>query len=232
MMNNESQRVLVVVAHPDDPEYFCGATLAKWAREGKAIHYLVLTCGEKGSDDPAMTPEKICAMRQAEQRAAAQVIGVHKVHFLDYPDGELANAPAVRRDIVRELRRVRPQIVITTDPTTYLIDQRWINHVDHRIAGLATLEAVMPAAANRFYFPELLTEGLTPYLPHQVWLCLTNTPNHKVDVTQTIEVKVAALLEHKSQVHESREELIVQVRGRRRRFFWHADYEKFLVLQL
>ncbi|HEX7593283.1 MAG TPA: PIG-L deacetylase family protein [Anaerolineae bacterium] len=201
-MSDEPDRVLLVLAHPDDPEFFCGATLAKWARAGKAIRYLLLTCGDKGSDDPAMTPETLCADRQIEQRAAAKVIGAQDVMFLSYRDGELMNTLDVRRAIVREIRRFKPRIVVTCDPTTYFRANAYINHTDHRTAGAAALDAVFPAAGNRMYFPELLKEGLEPHAPKEIWMSLTHEPNVWVDVDDTVEIKIAALREHKSQVKE------------------------------
>lgn len=201
-MNDEPDRVLLVLAHPDDPEFFCGATLAKWARAGKEIRYLLLTCGDKGSDDPAMTPEALCADRQVEQRAAAKVIGAQDVMFLSYRDGELMNTLDVRRAIVREIRRFKPRIVVTCDPTTYFRANAYINHTDHRTAGAAALDAVFPAAGNRMYFPELLKEGLEPHAPKEIWMSLTHEPNVWVDVDDTVEIKIAALREHKSQVKE------------------------------
>src|SRR5271157_5342391 len=135
-MAEELQRVLVVVAHPDDPEFFCGATLAKWAREGKEIRYLLLTCGDKGSDSPDVTPEMLCADRQEEQNNAARVIGAKGVVFLSYHDGELFNTLDVRRAIVREIRTFKPHVIVTNDPLTYIRDNG-INHADHRTAGAA-----------------------------------------------------------------------------------------------
>lgn len=230
-MKGGSQRVLVVLAHPDDPEYFCGATLAKWSRDGKEIRYLLLTSGEKGSDDSAITPEKISAVRQAEQRAAAQVIGVKDVVFLSYRDGELTNTLELRREIVREIRRFRPQVVVTSDPTNYFQGNTWINHVDHRAAGAAVLDALSPAAGSRMYFPELLEVGLEPHSPKEVWLTLTNLPNETVNVTDTIEIKIAALLEHKSQIKESPEELAKHVKGRLRRPICQVHRERFRVIR-
>ncbi len=201
-MATENERVLVVLAHPDDPEFFCGATLAKWARHGKEIHYLLLTCGDKGSDDPAMTPDALCSDRQVEQRAAGDIIGVKDIRFLDNADGELANTPAVRREIVREVRRVKPRIVVTSDPMTYIRPNMNINHGDHRAAGAATLDALFPAAGNRMYFPELLEQGLEPYAPKEVWLAIPTEPNMWVNVTGTIDAKIAAIRAHKSQVKD------------------------------
>ncbi len=202
VVNNDSRRVLVVLAHPDDPEFFCGATLAKWARAGDEIHYLLLTCGDKGSDDPDMTPETLCADRQLEQRAAAAVIGAKEVSFLTYHDGELFNTLEVRREIVRAIRQFKPHVVVTSDPTTLIRMNIAINHPDHRAAGAAALDAIFPAAGNRMYFPELLQEGLEPYYPKEVWLSVTNEPNIWVDVNDTIAIKIAGILKHQSQIKD------------------------------
>lgn len=202
-MPDQPERVLVVLAHPDDPEFFCGATLAKWARAGKEIHYLLLTCGDKGSDSPDITPEMLCADRQAEQRAAAQIIGARAVTFLHYRDGELENTRAVQRDIVRAIRRVQPHIVVTCDPTTFFRpNNAGLNHPDHRAAGAATLDAIFPAAGNRMYFPELIAEGLEPHMPKEVWVSVANAPSVWVNVNDTIEIKLAAIRAHASQIKD------------------------------
>lgn len=202
-MADPSQRVLVVLAHPDDPEFFCGGTLAKWARAGKEIHYLLLTCGDKGSDSPDVTPEMLCADRQSEQRAAANLIGAREVTFLHYRDGELANTREVQRDIVRAIRRVKPHLVVTCDPTTlFRPSHSGINHPDHRAAGAATLDAIFPAAGNRMYFPELIAEGLEPHSPQQVWLSGTNEPNVWVNINDTFDIKLAAIRAHASQIKD------------------------------
>jgi LmbE family N-acetylglucosaminyl deacetylase len=231
-MNVENERVLVVLAHPDDPEFFCGATLAKWAREGKEIRYLLLTCGDKGSDDPAATPEMLCDDRQAEQLAAASVLGVKGVRFLGNPDGELVNSAEVRREIVREIRRFKPRIVVTGDPTTYIRQNLGINHPDHRAAGAATLDAIFPAAGNRMYFPELLKEGLLPHSPKEIWLSGSNEPNQWVNVNDTLESKLAAIHEHKSQIKEPAE-LDKRIRERLRRSDVDGEFyaESFRVIR-
>src|SRR5437870_5817051 len=133
---NVVTRVLVVGAHPDDPEFACGATSALWAAEGKEIYYLVCTRGHKGTSDRDMTTERLIDLREREQRAAAAVIGVHQVDFLDFTDGELAPTLEFRRAIVEVIRRVRPDIIFTHDPTTYY-SENYINHPDHRAVGTA-----------------------------------------------------------------------------------------------
>lgn len=214
-MAEEQTRVLCVFAHPDDPEFFCGATLAKWAKEGKEIRYVLLTCGDKGSDSPDMTPESLCADRQEEQWNAARVIGAKDVFFLNYFDGELFNTLDVRRAIVREIRKFKPHVVVTNDPLT-LIRPNGINHSDHRVAGAATLDAIFPASGNRMYFPELLNEKLEPHSPKEVWLTVTMEPTTWVVVNDTIDAKIAGIREHKSQVKKP-EEMEKRIRDRLRR---------------
>ena len=198
------QHVLVVLAHPDDPEFFCGATLAKWARAGHTVTYYLLTCGDKGfnpTTDPDMTPDKLCAIRHNEQRAAANVIGVQAVHWLDRPDGYLVPDLDLRREVVRIIRKIKPTILVTCDPQT-LFAGYGLNHPDHRAAGQVVLDAVFPAAGNKVYFPELLNEGLEPHMPREVWCSLTNQPTVTMDVTDMWEVKIRAILEHKTQVQD------------------------------
>jgi len=200
------QRILVILAHPDDPEFFCGATLARWARAGHEIHYLLLTCGDKGFDDPTATTEQICAVRRAEQNAAAAIIGVKSVRFLDLEDGYLVPSIDLRREIVRAIRQIKPDILVTCDPTRLFAGDYYINHPDHRYAGQVVLDAVFPAAGSPFFFPELIkNEGLQPHKPREVWVSLTNNPNVILDVTDTWEIKVRALKEHKSQIGDPKE---------------------------
>ncbi len=194
------QTVLVVLAHPDDPEFFCGATLAHWAQQGHRIVYYLLTCGEKGSDDPDTPAETLCRKRQDEQRAAARLIGVESVHFGNLIDGEVTPTLAARREVVRAIRRFRPDILLTCDPTNYFPHPSYINHPDHRAAGQIALEAVFPAAGNPRFFPDLLAEGLQPHTPKEVWLSLPAQPNTTLDVSSTWETKIQAILQHRSQI--------------------------------
>lgn len=201
---DSSQNILVILAHPDDPEFFCGATLAKWARAGHHITYQLLTCGDKGfneSTSAEMTTDALCAIRHEEQIAAARVIGVDvdAVHFLDRPDGYLVPDLDLRREIVRVIRKFKPDILVTCDPQT-LFAPYGINHPDHRAAGQVVMDAVFPAAGSPVFFPELLTEGYDPHMPKEVWCSLTMQPNIKIDVTETWQTKLEAILEHKSQV--------------------------------
>ncbi len=193
---------MVVIAHPDDPEFFCGGTIARWAREGTEITYLVCTRGDKGSSDPAMTSERLAAIREEEQWAAARTLGVRQVVFLDYRDGELEPSLKLRGEIVREVRRYRPEVVITPDPTARFLRSVYPNHADHRIVGDVALDALFPAAGTRLYYPEHLAEGLEPHQVAEAYLTLTNEPDIWVDTTEVIDLRIAALLCHASQVRD------------------------------
>lgn len=199
----DGKHVLVVLAHPDDPEFFCGGTVARWTSSGRTVSYCLLTRGDKGADDDAVPSEQIAVQREAEQRAAAAVLGVHEVTFLDHPDGYLEPSLDLRRDIVRVIRRVRPDIVITCDPTNFFPSNRHINHADHRAAGEATLDAVYPAARSALYFPELYyDEELAPHKVHDVYVAGAQHPSIKVDISAYLELKLQALREHRSQIQD------------------------------
>jgi len=196
------KNILVILAHPDDPEFFCGATLAKWARAGHHLAYQLLTCGDKGFNDSTsaeMTPDALCAIRHEEQHAAARVIGAEAVHIMNNPDGYLVPDLDLRRGIVRIIRRFKPDILVTCDPQN-LFATYGINHPDHRAAGQVVLDAVFPAAGNKEYFPELAREGYQPHMPKEVWCSLTNEPNIAIDVTETWLIKMEAILKHTSQI--------------------------------
>jgi LmbE family N-acetylglucosaminyl deacetylase len=210
------KNILVILAHPDDPEFFCGATLARWVRAGHKITYVLMTCGDKGYNPatrPEMTPEKLCGLRHVEQNNAAKIIGASAVHFLDLADGYLIPSLDLRRDIVREIRRHKPDILVTCDPQN-LFAQYGINHPDHRACGQIVLDAVFPAAGNLVYFPELLKEGFQPHMPKEVWCSLTSQPNTTLDVTDTWDTKLQAILEHKTQVPDA-DKLIERMKSRR-----------------
>ncbi len=210
------QHILVILAHPDDPEFFCGATLAKWSRAGHRVTYCLLTCGDKGFNDSTtkdMTPPDLCALRHEEQRAAADVIGAQAVHFLDREDGYLVPDLNLRREIVRLIRREKPDILVTCDPQN-LFAGYGLNHPDHRAAGQAVLDAVFPAAGNKAFFPELLAEGRAPHMPKEVWCSLTMQPNVTLDVTDLWDAKIRALKEHKSQIGDPTK-LEERIRSRR-----------------
>jgi LmbE family N-acetylglucosaminyl deacetylase len=198
-------RVLVVAAHPDDPEYLFGATVARLAADGAELRYVICTDGSLGGRDPAMSQAELTETRYAEQRAAADVLGVGDVVFLGFPDGGLAVAErgALHRAIVREIRRFRPELVITHFPRRALDIPIEASHPDHVAAGEATLHAIFPAATNARSYPELLAEGLTPHRVKEVWVPGYEGSNHVVDATSVMDKKSAAILCHRSQLDAS-----------------------------
>jgi LmbE family N-acetylglucosaminyl deacetylase len=201
--NMTAKRVLVVLAHPDDPEFFCGGTLARWAAEGAQITFVLATSGDKGTHDPEMTHERLIQTREEEERRSAAILGVTDVIFLRYKDCELQPTLELRRDITRLIRLKKPDIVVTGDPTVFWYGNNRINHPDHRAIGAATLEAVFPTAGVRLAFYELYRdEGLAPHDIKQLYIAGTTTPTTKVDVTDYIETKIKALREHKSQIDD------------------------------
>ncbi len=193
---------LVIFAHPDDAEYMCGGTVALWASEGTEVHYCVCTDGSAGSNEPGVTREEIMVVREREQRAAADVLGVKSVTFLGFPDGELEVNGVTRRAVARLVRQIRPEVIVAPDPSRLWSGTGYINHWDHKQAGTLALCAVMPDSPTRLQFPELLQEGLEPFEVPNLWLS-AEQPDTYVDITETIDVKLAALAEHASQHAEA-----------------------------
>ncbi|HEY1063700.1 MAG TPA: PIG-L deacetylase family protein, partial [Candidatus Saccharimonadales bacterium] len=195
--------VLGIAAHPDDIDFGAGGTMATFAKQGADVYYLQLTDGGKGSSDPDVSSAEIIKVRQQEQLNACEAIGGAGVHFLDYPDGELAVTLELKEQIVRAIRTLKPDVVITTDPTM-VYDPDWgiINHTDHRAAGQATLDAVYPLARDHLSFPKLYAEGLQPHKVKTV--LMTNFSNHNfyVDVSGALETKFKAAQAHASQVKD------------------------------
>lgn len=201
--NDRIERVMGIFAHPDDPEFFSGATFARWAAKGAHITFVVATSGDKGSDDPEMTHEKLAQIREAEERNAAAALGVQEVIFLRYPDGELQPTLELRRDLTRLIRLKKPDTVVTCDPTVFWYGTGYINHPDHRAIGVATLEAVFPTARDRLNFIELeRDEGLETHKVRNIYISGASEPTTRVDVTDHIETKIKALREHKSQIKD------------------------------
>jgi LmbE family N-acetylglucosaminyl deacetylase len=187
-------RVMAIFAHPDDAEFICSGTVARFVASGYRAQYVLATSGDKGSDDPNATPEQLAAMREAEQRAAAAILGVEEVTYLRHHDGEVEVSIPFRRELALVIRQGRPDVVLTFDPW-----QRYQVHPDHRAVGQTALDAVA-AARDHMYYPEQLTEGLTAHRVHNVYLFATDQPNYYVDITATIEKKIAALQAHTSQI--------------------------------
>lgn len=199
-MDMSTQRVMAIFAHPDDPEFMIGGTIAKWAREGATICYVIITDGSAGSNDPAMRKEDLVELRRQEQRGACDTAGVKDLIFLGYTDGILEPTIQLRRDLTRLIRRFKPTIVVCGDPTAWFYGSGYINHPDHRAAATAALEAVFPSSETLPIFRELLDEGLPPHKVHQVWIDGHTQPDTWVDISADIDTKIEALRHHKSQV--------------------------------
>lgn len=191
-------RILAISAHPDDIEFTSGGSLARWIDEDWAAALVVCTDGGKGSQDPAVVPAELAATRRAEQRAAAGILGVTEVIFLDHPDGELSRAPALMEMLTLHIRNQRPDRLVSWDPW-----KPYQLHPDHRAAGLAALDAVL-AAGNPHYFPYQLPNGLLPHQVPEVYLYGAAQPDTWVDITATFSSKMAAIEAHRSQVDHLR----------------------------
>ncbi len=194
------ERVLVIFSHPDDAEFGAAATIAHLVGQGARVDYVVTTDGSKGTEDPAVTPESLAATRIAEQRAAADVLGVGEIVHLGYPDGYLEPTLDLRRDISRQIRRFRPDLVIAQNWQRRTDGNPFMAHPDHLATGEATLAAVYPAARDRLNFPELLAEGLEPWKVRQVLVTGVDHPNLWIDVADRLDVALAALRRHVSQI--------------------------------
>jgi LmbE family N-acetylglucosaminyl deacetylase len=196
----EQKRVLLVAAHPDDPEFSSAGTVANWVRDGIEVVFVVVTSGDKGTPDHTMTGERLSSMREEEQRAAAARLGVTRVHFLRFPDGELTPGLELRGAITRMIRMHKPYVVMTHDPLTLFYNNEFINHPDHRAVGQATVDAIYPTARDPLQFAEQTREGLEPHKVKEIFLWGSDQPNVVVDIGDTIQDKVEALKFHASQV--------------------------------
>ncbi|HET9671457.1 MAG TPA: PIG-L deacetylase family protein [Actinomycetota bacterium] len=200
---------LVLFAHPDDAEFSCGGTVARWAREGCEVHYVCVTDGSAGSNDPGTTRQAMREIRARELRAAADVLGVASVTFLGEVDGFLEVTPETRRKVTREVRRLRPDVIVAPDPSRLWVGTRYVNHADHKAAGALALSAVMPDAPTRVMFQELEEEGIEPFEVPNLYL-VTNEPDTYVDITDTFDVKIKALHAHASQLGPGMEERVAE----------------------
>ena len=191
----EPADILVITPHPDDAEFGVAGTVARWTKQGKQVVYVVCTNGNKGTSDQDLKPDELAETRKNEQRAAAEVLGVREVVFLGNPDQGLEDTPEFRKQIVRMIRRYRPQTVVTADPY-----RRYIWHRDHRIAGQVTIDAVFPYARDHLAYPDLLEEGLPPHKVREMLFWASEDINYLSDITDTFDLKLAALRCHESQV--------------------------------
>jgi LmbE family N-acetylglucosaminyl deacetylase len=205
-------RFMLIAAHPDDADFGPAGTAARWIDEGSEGWLVCCTSGDQGGEDAAMDPLELAALRETEQRAAAAVIGYAGVSFLHQPDGALANDLALREMLVREIRTFRPDAVLTSDPEVLFHGDGGVNHTDHRVAGLAAVDAVYPAARNPMAFPWLVREGLAPHKVRRLYCFWPNQPDVWLDIGSVLDRKLDALRAHASQIHEP-EALMERIRA-------------------
>lgn len=199
---SKPQTILVILAHPDDPEFFLGGSIARWTSQGHQVDYCLFTRGDKGVNGQVVDPEELAKLRVVEQHAAAKVLGVRSVRFLDFEDGYLTPDLVARRQIVRIVRTMKPNVVVSCDPLNYFHRANKINHPDHRAAGQIVVDAVFPAAGNPLFFPDLLANGLEPHNVKEMWLSLPIPADISLDVTDHWEKKFQALKCHRSQISD------------------------------
>jgi LmbE family N-acetylglucosaminyl deacetylase len=190
------------MAHPDDPDFTCSGTAIQMARQGIEVTYMILTNGDKGNHNPEITRNQLVAMRAIEQRKAADLCNVRHVLFMGEEDGFLRPTRDIRKRVTREIRRIRPELIIIPDPERYLVGDGYINHPDHRNAGLVALEAIFPAADNPMFYPDLADEGYPPHKISQLYVFGHREPNLRIDITDDVDTKISAILCHKTQIAE------------------------------
>lgn len=203
---------MLIVAHPDDADFGPAGTAARWIDAGSVGRLVCCTSGDQGGEDPFADPLQLAALREQEQRAAADVIGYEGVTFLHQPDGALANDLALREQLVREIRTFKPDAVLCTDPQAIFHRGGGVNHTDHRAAGIAAVDAVYPAARNPMAFPALARGGLDPHVVRRLYLFWSEQPDVWVDISATLDRKLDALAEHRSQIKEP-EKLAERIRA-------------------
>ncbi len=196
------ESAMAIVAHPDDIEFSCAGTLARWAAAGASLSYVICTSGEVGITEPGLTRTEAGRIREAEQRRAAEIVGAAEVIFLREPDGMLEATLELRKKLVREIRRFRPEVVVCGDPTVMWVGSEYINHPDHRAAATAALDAAFPAAGQPKLFADLEDKRLTAHKPRKVYVFEWGQGDLFVNIEETLHVKLAALRAHASQIRE------------------------------
>lgn len=214
--DEEISKVLIVTAHPDDLDFGCSGSIALWVRKGIEVSYVICTNGDQGGEDPSVPREEMPKIRQKEQRDAGAVVGVSQITFLGYRDGWLEPTIQLRKEIVRQIRIHKPDRLVIQSPERNW-DRLFSSHPDHMAAGEAAIQAVYPDARNAFAFEDLLKEeGLEPHRVKEVWVMSAKDPNHVVDITETIDLKIKALHAHVSQTaHNPKMEEMIRSWGER-----------------
>ncbi len=209
------KNILVIMAHPDDPEFFCGAMIARWCALGHVVRYCLITKGQRGSENTDLSIGEIERTRIAEQQDAARLLGVTSVDFLDYMDGELVPDLKLREDIVKVIRTVRPEIIVTSDPQNLFPTTNRINHPDHRAAGQAVVDAVFPAAGNpRVSIKNNGGQCLSPHQVEEIWFAYTHQPDLYVDLIEYLQKKINAIQCHTSQIREAADRFQERMRSK------------------
>ena len=216
LADEEISKVLIVTAHPDDLDFGCSGSIALWVKKGIEVSYVICTNGDQGGEDPSVPREEMPRIRQKEQRDAGAVVGVSRITFLGYRDGWLEPTIQLRKEIVRQIRIHKPDRLVIQSPERNW-DRLFSSHPDHMAAGEAAIQAVYPDARNAFAFEDLLKEeGLEPHRVREVWVMAAKDPNHFVDITETINLKIKALHAHVSQTaHNPKMEEMIRSWGER-----------------
>ena len=209
MRDMRDKRVLVITPHPDDAESGAGGTIAKWSSLGADIVLVVCTNGDKGTSDRNVSSQEIAATRRQEQLESAKVLGLTNVVFLDHSDQGIENGEPFRKELVREIRSHRPDIVLTIEP-----ERKWVRHQDHFVTGRVALDAVFPYARDYLAYPDLIDEGLEPHKTLEVYLWGTDAPDTFIDIDDHFEDKINALYCHASQMSSSKADGTVRIRNR------------------
>jgi len=196
------ESAMAINAHPDDIEFTCAGTLARWVKAGTRVIYVLCTSGDVGIDEAGMTREKATQIREAESLEAARIAGVREVVFLREPDGLLQPTLELRKKLVREIRKYRPEVIMTGDPTIVWSGDDYINHPDHRAAAMAALDATFPAAGQPNLFEELVSEGLSAHKVRKVYAHVWDKADVFINIEETMDIKIAALRAHKSQLKD------------------------------
>ncbi len=192
--NQDREKVVLILAHPDDAELSSGGSVAIWVNEGREVHYVICTNGDKGSKDPNTSPFRLAEIREEEQRNAARVLGVEQVTFLRHRDGELENDRAFRNELALLIREFQPKVIVTHDPwRPYMV------HPDHRAVGFATIDAVV-VARDHLFVPFWLELGFPPHAPLEIYFTFPSAPDYVIDITNTLEKKLEAIGKHRSQM--------------------------------
>ncbi|MDE2025195.1 MAG: PIG-L family deacetylase [Patescibacteria group bacterium] len=234
----ERKVVLAIGAHPDDMDFGASGTVARFAEEGAKVYYLIATDGSKGSSDSSMTAERLIKMRQDEQKEAGKILGLAGVFFLDHPDTELVADHMLKEELVRYIRMLKPDTVITMNPTFFYFagsEPGFVNHTDHRAVGLAVMDSVFPMARDRLTFPQHEAQGLTPWKVKELLFVNFITPEYTVDISNTFHKKVEALKKHVSQFDDF-DEILKRITARAENFgkdkgYKHAENFTRIILQ-